>query len=73
MVAAAAALLAMSTIGWSQQERNPPKDWNARMAALQEEHDSQAGVAVSIVFDDSGSMDDNHKLVMAKKAFPHVD
>ena len=43
--------------------------WNARMAALQEEHDAQAGVAVSIVFDDSGSMNDNHKLAMAKQAF----
>ena len=39
------------------------------MASLQEEHDAQAGVAVSIVFDDSGSMNDNHKLSMAKKAF----
>ncbi len=39
------------------------------MASLQEEHDAQAGVAVSIVFDDSGSMNDNHKLAMAKKAF----
>ena len=64
----AAALLAVATSGWSQ-EAQPNADWNARMAALQEEHDAQAGVAVSIVFDDSGSMDDNHKLVMAKKAF----
>ena len=39
------------------------------MAALDEERDAQAGVAVSIVFDDSGSMDDNHKLIMAKQAF----
>ena len=39
------------------------------MAALQAEHDAQAGVAVSIVFDDSGSMNDNQKIVMAKKAF----
>ena len=43
--------------------------WNTRMAALQEEQDAQAGVAVSIVFDDSGSMNDNHKLAMAKQAF----
>ena len=47
----------------------PEGGWNARMASLQEEQDAQAGVAVSIVFDDSGSMRDNHKLVMAKKAF----
>ena len=39
------------------------------MAALQEEQDAQAGVAVSIVFDDSGSMNDHHKLSMAKQAF----
>ena len=39
------------------------------MAALDEERNAQAGVAVSIVFDDSGSMDDNRKLIMAKQAF----
>lgn len=65
---AAAMFLATAAAGWSQE---PARDggWNARMAALQEEHDAQAGVSVSIVFDDSGSMNDNHKLVMAKKAF----
>ena len=47
----------------------PDTGWDARMAALQEEENAQAGVAVSIVFDDSGSMNDNHKLSMAKKAF----
>ncbi len=39
------------------------------MAALDEERNAQAGVAVSIVFDDSGSMNDNRKLGMAKEAF----
>ena len=39
------------------------------MDALDEERDAQAGVAVSIVFDDSGSMNDDRKLVMAKQAF----
>ena len=39
------------------------------MAALDEERNAQAGVAVSIVFDDSGSMNDNRKLSMAKQAF----
>lgn len=67
-LAVAVAVLAVSASGWSQAGQ-PNDGWNARMAALQEEHDAQAGVAVSIVFDDSGSMDDNHKLVMAKKAF----
>ena len=67
-LAMAAALLVALSSGWSQ-ETQPNAGWNARMAALQEEHDAQAGVAVSIVFDDSGSMNDNHKLAMAKKAF----
>ena len=65
---ALAMFLAGLPAGWSQ-ERMADAGWNARMTALQEEHDSQTGVAVSIVFDDSGSMNDNHKLVMAKKAF----
>ena len=47
----------------------PETSWNTRMAALQEEQDAQAGVSVSIVFDDSGSMNDHHKLSMAKQAF----
>ena len=36
---------------------------------LQEEQDAQAGTAIFIVFDDSGSMNDDNKLVMAKKSF----
>ena len=64
----AATLFAPLAVGRAQG--TPPEaGWNARMASLQEEQDAQAGVSVSIVFDDSGSMDDNHKLVMAKKAF----
>lgn len=53
------------------QQPAPTADsaWNTRLAALDEERDAQAGVAVSIVFDDSGSMNDNRKLVMAKQAF----
>ena len=51
------------------QQPVPDTGWNSRMAALQEEHDAQAGVAVSIVFDDSGSMNKHSKLVMAKQAF----
>ena len=47
----------------------PGTTWNTRMAALQEEQDAQAGVSISIVFDDSGSMNDHHKLSMAKQAF----
>ena len=62
------AFFAASTLGWSQAAP-PDPGWNARMASLQEEQDAQTGVAVSIVFDDSGSMNDNHKLAMAKKAF----
>ena len=64
----AASVFALTVPGKTQGAQ-PNEGWNARMAALQEEHDAQAGVAVSIVFDDSGSMDDNDKLVMAKKAF----
>ncbi len=63
-----AAFFTPLTVGRTQG--TPPEaGWNARMTSLQEEQDAQAGVAVSIVFDDSGSMDDNHKLAMAKKAF----
>ena len=56
------------TPGFAQQ---PTADsaWTARLAALDEERNAQAGVAVSIVFDDSGSMNDNRKLTMAKQAF----
>lgn len=43
--------------------------WNARMAALDEERAAQAGVAASIVFDDSGSMNDRDKIGSAKRAF----
>ena len=64
----AAALFVAASSGWAQDNQSNA-GWNARMAALQEEHDAQAGVAVSIVFDDSGSMNDNHKLTMAKQAF----
>ena len=63
-----AAFLAVSGVTRSQ-DAPPDTAWTVRFAALQEEHDAQAGVAVSIVFDDSGSMNDNHKLSMAKKAF----
>ncbi len=52
-----------------QQPATGDAGWNARMAALDAERDAQIGVAVSIVFDDSGSMNDNRKLVMAKQAF----
>ena len=64
----AAVLLAAAPLAWSQGTA-PDNSWHARMAALQEEEDAQAGVSVSIVFDDSGSMNDNHKLSMAKQAF----
>ena len=53
----------------SAQEAPPDAAWKTRLATLQEEYDAQAGVAVSIVFDDSGSMNDNSKLKMAKQAF----
>ncbi len=53
----------------SAQEAPPDAVWKTRLAALQEEYDAQAGVAISIVFDDSGSMNDNNKLKMAKQAF----
>lgn len=43
--------------------------WNARFAALDEERNAETGVAVSIVFDDSGSMNARNKLEMAKEAF----
>ena len=43
------------------------------MASLQEEQDAQAGVAVSIVFDDSGSMNDNHKLSHGEKSVSRLD
>ena len=62
-----AVLLAMP--GVRAQETAPDAAWKTRLAALQEEYNAQAGVAVSIVFDDSGSMNDNHKLSMAKQAF----
>ncbi len=61
-------LIATPTQSWSQQPAASDA-WTARMVALDEEHDAQAGVAVSIVFDDSGSMNDNRKLEMAKQAF----
>lgn len=67
-LAAALVCLAVPATGWSQGT-SADAAWNSRMAALQEEQDAQSGVAVSIVFDDSGSMNDNHKLVMAKRAF----
>ena len=63
----AAVLLAVPTM--RAQENQPAAAWKLRLAALQEEYNAQAGVAVSIVFDDSGSMNDNHKLSMAKQAF----
>ena len=62
----AAALFSVPT---QAQETTSDAAWKTRLAALQEEHDAQAGVAVSIVFDDSGSMNDNNKLSMAKQAF----
>ena len=65
----AAALLAVSTIGALAQEAPPDAAWKTRLGALQEEYDAQAGTALFIVFDDSGSMRDDNKLVMAKKAF----
>ncbi len=68
MAVLTAALLAALGIVRAQ-EFAPDRAWKERFAALQEEQDAQAGVAVSIVFDDSGSMNDNHKLAMAKKAF----
>ncbi len=63
----AAALLAVPAV--RAQETPPDTAWKTRLAALQEEYNTQAGVAVSIVFDDSGSMNDNHKMTMAKQAF----
>ncbi len=64
------ALLVVPTQSWSQQPvLSGDAAWTARMGALDEERNAQAGVAVSIVFDDSGSMNDNRKLPMAKEAF----
>ena len=68
LIVTAAVLLAAVSVA-RPQGTTFDSAWNARMAALQEEHDAQTGVAVSIVFDDSGSMNDSHKLEMAKKAF----
>ena len=65
---AAAILLGTLAVARSQGTA-PETSWNTRMAALQEEQDAQAGVSVSIVFDDSGSMNDHQKLSMAKQAF----
>ncbi len=64
----AGAWLAMA-FAVSAQEPPPDAAWKTRLDALQEEYNAQAGVAVSIVFDDSGSMNDNNKLSMAKQAF----
>ena len=64
----AGAWLALS-LAASAQDTPPDAAWKTRLAALQEEYNAQAGVAVSIVFDDSGSMNDNNKLTMAKQAF----
>ena len=65
----ALALFALSAVGAHAQETPPDAAWKTRLAALQEEYDAQAGTALFIVFDDSGSMKDDNKLVMAKKAF----
>ncbi len=65
----ALASLAVSAIGAYAQETPPDAAWKTRLGALQEEYDAQAGTALFIVFDDSGSMKDDNKLVMAKKAF----
>ena len=65
----AALLYVASAVGVLAQETPPDPAWKTRLAALQEEHDAQAGTAVFIVFDDSGSMNDDNKLVMAKKSF----
>ena len=68
-LAAALMLVAASILTVSAQEVSSDSAWQARMTALQEEQDAQAGTAVFIVFDDSGSMNDDNKLVMAKKSF----
>ncbi len=55
--------------GAQAQETPPDTAWKTRLSSLQEEYNAQAGTALFIVFDDSGSMNDENKLVMAKKAF----
>ena len=65
----AAGLLAASVVGARAQETPPDAAWKTRLSSLQEEYNTQTGTALFIVFDDSGSMRDDNKLVMAKKAF----
>lgn len=65
----AVALLAASTLGVRAQETPPDPAWKTRLSSLQEEYNTQTGTALFIIFDDSGSMNEDNKLVMAKKAF----
>ena len=65
----AAGLLAASVVGARAQETPSDAAWKTRLSSLQEEYNTQTGTALFIVFDDSGSMRDDNKLVMAKKAF----
>lgn len=65
----AAVLLTVSVVGARAQETPPDAAWKTRLSSLQEEFNTQTGTALFIVFDDSGSMNEDNKLIMAKKAF----
>ncbi len=62
-------LLLLLGSGAQAQDTPPDAAWKTRLSSLQEEYNAQAGTALFIIFDDSGSMNDENKLVMAKKAF----
>ncbi len=66
---ALAMLIVILAVSARAQDTPPDAAWKARLSSLQEEYNAQAGTALFIVFDDSGSMNDENKLVMAKKAF----
>ena len=61
--------IAASAVSARAQETPPDAAWKSRLTALQEEYETQSGTALFIVFDDSGSMNDDNKMTMAKKAF----
>lgn len=62
-------VLTLLSAGARAQSTGGDAGWNAQFAALDEERNAQVGVAVSIVFDDSGSMAEHNKMPMAKQAF----